>query len=88
MGLSHSGTDFSHDLPVPGRHNVFAIGDMTCLERDGRPLPGISPAAMQMGRRVARNIQNDLAGKPYEELQYFDKGSMATVGRKAATNCI
>jgi NADH dehydrogenase len=39
---------------------------------------------MQMGRRVARNIQNDLASKPYEEFRYFDKGSMATIGRKAA----
>jgi NADH dehydrogenase len=39
---------------------------------------------MQMGRCVARNIKNDLAGKPYEEFRYFDKGSMATIGRKAA----
>jgi NADH:quinone reductase (non-electrogenic) len=39
---------------------------------------------MQMGRRVAGNIRNDLAGKPYEEFRYFDKGSMATIGRKAA----
>jgi NADH:quinone reductase (non-electrogenic) len=72
------------DLTVPGHHNVFAIGDMTYLEQDGKPLPGVSPVAMQMGRRVARNIQNDLAGKPYEEFHYFDKGSMATIGRKAA----
>ncbi len=72
------------DLTIPGHHNVFAIGDMTYLEQDGKPLPGVSPVAMQMGRRVARNIQNDLAGKPYEEFHYFDKGSMATIGRKAA----
>jgi NADH dehydrogenase len=39
---------------------------------------------MQMGRCVARNIKNGLAGKPYEEFRYFDKGSMATIGRKAA----
>jgi NADH dehydrogenase len=74
----------NHDLTVPGHHNVFAIGDMTYLEQDGKPLPGVSPVAMQMGRRVARNIRNDLAGKPYEEFRYFDKGSMATIGRKAA----
>jgi NADH dehydrogenase len=73
-----------HDLTVPGHHNVFAIGDMTYLEQDGKPLPGVSPMAMQMGRRVAGNIRNDLAGKPYEEFRYFDKGSMATIGRKAA----
>jgi NADH:ubiquinone reductase (H+-translocating) len=74
----------NHDLTVPGHHNVFAIGDMTSLEQDGKPLPGVSPVAMQMGRRVAGNIRNDLAGKPYEEFRYFDKGSMATIGRKAA----
>src|SRR5215467_10806212 len=74
----------NHDLTVPGHHNVFAVGDMTYLEQDGKPLPGVSPVAMQMGRRVARNIRNDLAGKPYEEFRYFDKGSMATIGRKAA----
>lgn len=74
----------NRDLTVPGYHNVFAIGDMTYLEQDGKPLPGVSPVAMQMGRLVARNIQNALAGKPYEEFRYFDKGSMATIGRKAA----
>jgi NADH:ubiquinone reductase (H+-translocating) len=74
----------NRDLTVPGHHNVFAIGDMTCLEQDGKPLPGVSPVAMQMGRRVAGNIRNDLAGKPYEEFRYFDKGNMATIGRKAA----
>ncbi len=72
------------DLTVPGHRNVFAIGDMTYLEQDGKPLPGVSPVAMQMGRSVARNIQNDLAGKPYQKFHYFDKGSMATIGRKAA----
>jgi NADH dehydrogenase len=74
----------NRDLTVPGHHNVFAVGDMTYLEQDGKPLPGVSPVAMQMGRRVAGNIRNDLAGKPYEEFHYFDKGNMATIGRKAA----
>jgi NADH dehydrogenase len=63
---------------------LVAVGDMTYLEQDGKPLPGVSPVAMQMGRRVAGNIRNDLAGKPYEEFHYFDKGNMATIGRKAA----
>ena len=49
----------NRDLTVPGHHYVFAIGDMTYLEQDERPLPGVSPVAMQMGRCVARNIQND-----------------------------
>ncbi len=72
------------DLTLPGHRNVFAIGDMTYLEQDGKPLPGVSPVAMQMGRCVARNIKNDLAGKPFEQFRYLDKGSMATIGRKAA----
>ncbi len=72
------------DLSLPGHENVFAIGDMTILLQDGKPLPGVSPVAMQMGRSVARNIHNDLEGKKREYFRYFDKGSMATIGRKAA----
>jgi len=73
-----------NDLTLPGHRNVFAIGDMTLFHQDGKPLPGVSPVAMQMGRSVAHNIRNDLAGKPREAFRYFDKGSMATIGRKAA----
>lgn len=72
------------DLNLPGHSNVFAIGDMTLFIQDGKPLPGVSPVAMQMGKCVARNIQNDLKGKPREQFRYTDKGSMATIGRKAA----
>jgi NADH dehydrogenase len=72
------------DLTLPGHPNVFAIGDMTTFEQDGKPLPGVSPVAMQMGRCVARNIRRDLADKPRQAFRYFDKGNMATIGRKAA----
>lgn len=72
------------DLTIPGHERVFAIGDMTIFHQDGKPLPGVSPVAMQMGRCVARNIKNDLASKPRESFRYVDKGSMATIGRKAA----
>lgn len=73
------------DLTVPGYKNVFAIGDMTSFtHQDGKPLPGVSPVAMQMGEHAARNIQWALEGKSYEKFKYFDKGSMATIGRKAA----
>src|SRR5215475_403544 len=70
--------------PLDRAGRVLINRDMTYLEQDGKPLPGVSPVAMQMGRLVARNIKNALAGKPYEEFRYFDKGSMATIGRKAA----
>ncbi|MBS1787529.1 MAG: NAD(P)/FAD-dependent oxidoreductase [Acidobacteria bacterium] len=74
----------NEDLTLPGHSNVFAIGDMTLFIQNGAPLPGVSPVAMQMGRCVARNIQNDLNGNPREKFHYTDKGSMATIGRKAA----
>ncbi|MBO0723463.1 MAG: NAD(P)/FAD-dependent oxidoreductase [Blastocatellia bacterium] len=72
------------DLTIPGHRNAFAIGDITVFHQDGKPLPGVSPVAMQMGRQAARNIKNNIAGKPYEDFRYFDKGNMATIGRKAA----
>ncbi len=72
------------DLSLPSQPNVFAIGDMTLFLQDGKPLPGVSPVAMQMGENVARNIQRDLKSKPRENFVYTDKGSMATIGRKAA----
>jgi len=72
------------DLSLPGFPSAFAIGDMTSFEQDGGPLPGVSPVAMQMGRTAALNILNDLKGKPRENFRYVDKGSMATIGRKAA----
>jgi len=72
------------DLSVPNHPNVFAVGDITRFLQDGKLLPGVSPVAIQMGRTVARNIQNDLAGKTRKNFHYFDKGNMATIGRKAA----
>jgi NADH:ubiquinone reductase (H+-translocating) len=73
------------DLTVPNYKNVFAIGDMTSFtHQDGKPLPGVSPVAMQMGRCAARNILHALKGAPYEQFKYVDKGSMATIGRHAA----
>lgn len=73
------------DLTLPGHRNVFAIGDMcSFLHQTGKPLPGVSPVAMQMGRAVARNIVRAVNGKPYETFRYLDKGSMATIGRSRA----
>ena len=72
------------DLSIPGHREAFAIGDMTLFVQDEKPLPGVSPVAMQMGECVARNIRNDLSGKQREQFHYTDKGTMATIGRKAA----
>jgi NADH dehydrogenase len=77
------------DLSVPGHPEIFAIGDMALvLEKDGKPVPGVSPAAMQMAKHVARIIEDELAlgpGKaPRPAFKYWDKGTMATIGRSAA----
>jgi NADH dehydrogenase len=71
-------------LTLPGRDDVFVIGDLAAVEQDGRPVPGIAPAAIQMGRSVARSIRLDLAGQPRQAFRYRDKGSFATIGRGKA----
>jgi NADH dehydrogenase len=76
------------DLSLPGHPEVFAVGDMALvLGAGGKPVPGVSPAAMQMARHVARIIEGELdsagkAGRP--PFQYRDKGTMSTIGRSAA----
>jgi NADH:ubiquinone reductase (H+-translocating) len=76
------------DLSVPGHPEVFAVGDMALvLDKDGKPVPGVSPAAMQMAVHVANIIENDLAfpgGVARPPFKYWDKGTMATIGRSAA----
>jgi NADH dehydrogenase len=71
------------DLTLPGRPEVFVIGDLAALEQDGRPVPGVAPAAMQMGRHTALNITRAVAGQPLLPFRYRDKGSLATIGRRA-----
>jgi NADH:ubiquinone reductase (H+-translocating) len=71
-------------LAVPGRDDVFVIGDLAAVEQDGKPVPGVAPAAIQMGRHVARNILRTLAGQPRQPFRYRDKGSFATIGRGKA----
>ena len=76
------------DLTLPGHPEVFAIGDMALvLGDDGSPVPGVSPAAMQMGRYVAGSIRERIRFGPKASrppFHYLDKGSMATIGRSAA----
>ena len=52
------------DLTVPGKPTVFVIGDLASLEQDGRPVPGVAPAAIQMGAHAARNVLRALRGEP------------------------
>ena len=78
------------DLSLPGHPEVFAIGDLALvLREDGSPVPGVSPAAMQMARHVARLIErapepSHGPAPPRPAFRYRDKGTMATIGRSAA----
>ena len=72
------------DLTVSGMPDVFIAGDLATLQQDGRPLPGVAPAAKQMGRHVAAEIRARLAGKPAPPFRYRDFGNLATIGRMAA----
>jgi NADH dehydrogenase len=72
------------DLSIPGHHEVFVAGDLAKVDQDGGPVPGVAPAAMQMGRFVARMIREDLRNGKRSAFRYFDKGSLATIGRAAA----
>jgi NADH:quinone reductase (non-electrogenic) len=71
-------------LAIPGRDDVFVIGDLAAVEQDGKLVPGVAPAAIQMGRHAARNIRLSLAGQPGRAFRYRDKGSFATIGRGKA----
>jgi NADH:ubiquinone reductase (H+-translocating) len=73
------------DLSIPGHREVFVIGDLASMKDEhGDMLPGVAPVAVQQGKFVARQIAADLAGRGHEKFHYFDKGSLATIGRAAA----
>lgn len=83
------------DLSLPEYPEVFAVGDIAhCIDQAGVRVPGLCPAAMQMGTHAAKVIKDDLkrkrkgkTGPNYDvrpQFRYFDKGSMATIGRSAA----
>ncbi|MFC5421887.1 NAD(P)/FAD-dependent oxidoreductase [Bosea eneae] len=74
------------DLTVPGRPEIFVLGDTAMVkDQDGKPVPGIAPAAKQQGRHVAATIKRRLAGdKAPRPFAYSHAGSLATVGKRVA----
>jgi NADH dehydrogenase len=73
------------DLSLPGHPEVFVIGDLAALkDESGKWLPGVAPTAIQQGKFVAKTIARDLAHEPRKNFKYWDKGSLATIGRAAA----
>jgi len=70
------------DLSVPGHPEIFVVGDTASLDQDGRPLAGVAQVAMQQGRYAGRVIDRRIGGKaPPRPFRYFDKGTMAVVGK-------
>ncbi len=73
------------DLTVPGYPEVFVVGDLASAKRhNGQPVPGVAPAAIQMGKFAARQIKRAVEAQPREKFEYLDKGSLATIGRSRA----
>jgi len=77
------------DLSLEGHPEISVIGDLAAAKSyapgaEPRPVPGVSPAAKQMGRAVAANVLRRLQGQPTLPFRYADYGNLATVGRKAA----
>jgi NADH dehydrogenase len=73
------------DLVVEGHPGVWAIGDIAVIPgKDGRPLPQLAPVAMQSGEHVAKQVGRLLEGKGTQPFSFFDRGTMATIGRRSA----
>jgi NADH:ubiquinone reductase (H+-translocating) len=73
------------ELHVPGRREVFVIGDLATLPgADGRALPGVAPVAQQQAAHAARNIIRLIEGQPVRPFRYRNYGNLATIGRAAA----
>ncbi|WP_233582948.1 NAD(P)/FAD-dependent oxidoreductase [Corallococcus sp. CA053C] len=75
-------------LTVPGHNDVYVIGDVASVEQNGKPVPGIAPAAMQMGRHVAKTVRDRLVRKPLQAFRYHDKGNFAVIGRGYAVGVL
>jgi NADH dehydrogenase len=83
--LQRDGTvEVTPTLQLPHHPEVFVIGDLAHVRQDGSPLPMLAPVAQQEGRHAARNIVAIVEGRQPAPFHYFDKGTMATIGRNAA----
>jgi NADH:ubiquinone reductase (H+-translocating) len=70
------------DLTVPGHAEIFVVGDTASLDENGKPLPGVAQVALQQGRYAGKLIRSRIVGGPTPKpFKYFDKGTMAVVGK-------
>lgn len=81
------------DLTIPGHPNIYVVGDLASAKsyhdpQNPTPVPGVSPGAKQMGRKAAFNIIRRMKGLEPQSFRYFDYGSLATIGKRAAVAMI
>jgi NADH:ubiquinone reductase (H+-translocating) len=78
--------EVASDLSIPGSPNIFVLGDQALFRSDEQPkgLPGVATVALQQGRYLARTLKDEKKGKPRKPFVYWDKGQMATIGRRRA----
>ena len=72
------------ELTLPGRKDVFVIGDLALFHQKGQPVPGVAPAAMQEGKHAAHNLVRQLKNQPMEPFSYWDRGMFSVIGRGSA----
>jgi NADH:ubiquinone reductase (H+-translocating) len=83
--LDHAGrVPVAPDLSIPGHPEILVIGDLAVVYQDGKLLPGVAPTAIQEGQYAAKLIRGRLRGEETKPFRYFDKGSLATIGRNSA----
>jgi NADH dehydrogenase len=76
------------DLTIEGHPEVLVIGDTAAVvDAEGKQVPGVAPAAIQMGQYAAKSIKAKIKGTSIKPFSYWDKGSLATIGRAAAVGC-
>ncbi len=71
------------NLSIPGHPEVLVVGDLAHVVQEGGQLPGVAPAAIQMGKHAAESIKRAIAGEPARPFRYVDRGTMATLGRSS-----
>jgi len=74
----------SDDLSLPQHSEIFVVGDLALVKQDGKQVPGLAPAAKQMGEHAARTIRDRVAGRAPRAFRYVDYGMLSTIGRGAA----
>jgi len=85
LTLDHAGRiPVEQDLSLKGHPEILVIGDMAAFLQNGKQLPGVAPTAIQQGKYVAKLIGHRIRNEKADPFRYFDKGSLATIGRNSA----